>query len=137
MLSFLLWLPVIGASIIGFMPGKAESGQLRQITTVFAVITFVWAIWLLTQFDITHAGWQFKEYLPWIKPIGLSYSLAVDGLSLPLLVLNALLTIIAIYSIGENIERPRLYYSLLLLINAGITGALVAQNLLLFVIFMK
>ncbi|NJK57497.1 MAG: NADH-quinone oxidoreductase subunit M [Pleurocapsa sp. SU_5_0] len=135
MLSFLLWLPVIGASIIGFMPGKAESGQLRQITTVFAVITFVWAIWLLTQFDITHAGWQFKEYLPWIKPIGLSYSLAVDGLSLPLLVLNTLLTIIAIYSIGENIERPRLYYSLLLLINAGITGALVAQNLLLFVIF--
>lgn len=135
MLSFLLWLPVIGASIIGFMPGKAESAQLRQITTVFAVVTFAWTIWLLTQFDITHAGWQFKEYLPWIKPIGLSYSLAVDGLSLPLLVLNALLTIIAIYSIGENIERPRLYYSLLLLINAGITGALVAQNLLLFVIF--
>jgi NAD(P)H-quinone oxidoreductase subunit 4 len=135
MLSFLLWLPVIGASIIGFMPGKAESGQLRQITTVFAVVTFVWTIWLLTQFDLTHEGWQFAEYLPWIKPIGLSYSLAVDGLSLPLLVLNALLTIIAIYSIGENVERPRLYYALLLLINAGITGALVAQNLLLFVIF--
>jgi NAD(P)H-quinone oxidoreductase subunit 4 len=135
MLSFLLWLPVIGASIIGFMPGKAESAQLRQITTVFAVITFAWTIWLLTQFDLAHVGWQFSEYLPWIEPIGLSYSLAVDGLSLPLLVLNALLTIIAIYSIGENIERPRLYYALLLLINAGITGALIAQNLLLFVIF--
>lgn len=135
MLSFLLWLPVIGASIIGFLPGKIESDRLRQITTVFAVITFAWTIWLLTQFSLSISGWQFAEYLPWAAPIGLSYSLAVDGLSLPLLVLNGLLTIIAIYSIGENVERPRLYYSLILLINAGVTGALIAQNLLLFVIF--
>ncbi|MEM7594677.1 MAG: NADH-quinone oxidoreductase subunit M, partial [Cyanobacteria bacterium P01_A01_bin.83] len=135
MLSFLLWLPVLGASIIGFSPGKDDSEKLRAIATTFAVLTFVWSIWLLTQFDVNHAGWQFAEYRSWIEPIGLSYSLAVDGLSLPLLVLNALLTIIAIFSIGENVERPRLYYSLLLLINAGITGALAAQNLLLFVIF--
>ena len=135
MLSFLLWLPVLGAIIIGFMPGKADSGRLRQLTTVFAVLTFAWSIYLLTQFNLSNSGWQFQEYLPWIEPIGLSYSLAVDGLSLPLLVLNSLLTIIAIYSIGENVERPRLYYALLLLINAGITGALAAQNLLLFVIF--
>ena len=45
------------------------------------------------------------------------------------------MTIIAIYSIGENVERPRLYYALTLLINAGITGALAAQKLLLFIIF--
>lgn len=135
MLSLLLWLPVIGASVVGFLPGKIESDRLRKITTVFAVIIFAWTIWLLTQFNLNITGWQFSEYLPWATPIGLSYSLAVDGLSLPLLVLNALLTIIAIYSIGENVERPRLYYSLILLINAGITGALVAQNLLLFVIF--
>ncbi len=135
MLSFLLFLPVMGAIIIGFFPGKIESGRLRQITAFFAVIAFAWSIWLLTQFDLGNATWQFSEYLPWAKPIGLSYSLAVDGLSLPLLVLNSLLTIIAIYSIGENVERPRLYYSLILLISAGITGALTAQNLLLFIIF--
>lgn len=135
MLSFLLWLPVLGASIIGFSTGKDDSEKLRAIATTFAVLTFVWSIWLLTQFDVNNAGWQFVEYRTWIEPIGLSYSLAVDGLSLPLLVLNALLTIIAIFSIGENVERPRLYYSLLLLINAGITGAFAAQNLLLFIIF--
>jgi NAD(P)H-quinone oxidoreductase subunit 4 len=135
MLSFLLWLPVIGAATIGFIPGKIESDRLRKLATVFAIITLTWAIWLLIQFDINNVGWQFSEYLSWATPIGLSYSLAVDGLSLPLIVLNSLLTIIAIYSIGENVERPRLYYSLILLINAGITGALAAQNLLLFVIF--
>ena len=134
-LSFLLWLPVIGAIITGFLPGKIASDRLKQITTIFAVGTLVTSLWLLTQFDLSNGGWQFAEYLPWAEALGLSYSLAIDGLSLPLVILNSLLTIIAIYSIGENVERPRLYYSLILLINAGITGALVAQNLLLFVFF--
>jgi NAD(P)H-quinone oxidoreductase subunit 4 len=135
MLSILLWLPVIGAAIVGFYPGNVVPAKLRQITTIFALATFGFSLWLLTQFNLSNSGLQFQEYIDWAKPIGLSYSLAVDGLSLPLLVLSALLTLIAIYSIGENLERPRLYYSLILLINAGIAGALMAQNLMLFIIF--
>ncbi|MGK7883264.1 MAG: NADH-quinone oxidoreductase subunit M [Crocosphaera sp.] len=135
MLSFLLWFPILGSIFVGFIPGKLDSFRLRQITTIFALIIFGATIWLLTQFNLSDSGFQFSEYLPWSDFIGLSYSLAVDGLSLPLIALNSLLTIIAIYSIGENVERPRLYYALTLLINAGITGALAAQNLLLFVIF--
>ena len=73
--------------------------------------------------------------MAWAKPIGLNYSLGIDGISLPLLVLNTLLTLIAIYTISETLQRPRLYYALILLINAGISGALMAENLLLFIIF--
>ena len=135
MLTFLLFFPILGSVIIGLTPGKLESSRLRQITAILAFIIFGATIWLLTQFDLSNTGWQFSEYVPWSDFIGLSYSLGVDGLSLPLIALNGLLTIIAIYSIGENVERPRLYYALTLLINAGITGALAAQNLLLFVIF--
>lgn len=135
MLSTLLWLPVVGAAIIGFIPGNLEGAKLRQITATFALLSFGWSIWLLTQFDLSLSGLQFKEYLPWLPQIGLSYSLGIDGLSLPLIVLNTLLTLIAIYSIGEKLERYRLYYSLILIINAGISGALMAQNLLLFIIF--
>ncbi|MEL4895242.1 NADH-quinone oxidoreductase subunit M [Crocosphaera sp. Alani8] len=135
MLTFLLFFPILGSVIIGLTPGKLESSRLRQITAILAFIIFGATIWLLTQFDLSNTGWQFSEYVPWSDFIGLSYSLGVDGLSLPLIALNGLLTIIAIYSTGENVERPRLYYALTLLINAGITGALAAQNLLLFVIF--
>lgn len=135
MLTTLLLIPVIGAAIIGFFPGELEAKKDRILATIFAVATFAWTIVLLTKFSTNYAGFQFQEYLPWAKQIGLSYSLGVDGLSFPLVALNGLLTIIAIYSIGENVERPRLYYALSLLINAGISGALMAQNLLLFVIF--
>jgi NAD(P)H-quinone oxidoreductase subunit 4 len=135
MLSILLWIPIIGAAIVGILPDRPESNRLRQITTAVASATFVWSLIILSQFDLSNAQMQFPEYFSWAEPIGLSYSLAVDGLSLPLLVLNSFLTIIAIYAKGEKLERARLYYSLILFINAGVAGALMAQNLLLFVLF--
>ena len=135
MLSNLLILPIIGAAIIGFFPGNLEAKKLRQITEFFAVITLGWSLCLLSQFNLSDPNFQFQEYLSWIPQIGLSYSLGVDGLSLPLIILNCLLTGIAIYSIGPNFDRSRLYYALILFINAGISGALMAENLLLFIIF--
>ncbi len=134
MLSVLLLVPIIGAAIVAFLP-MGESKRLRQFTAIIATLVFAWIVYLLTQFDLSNSGFQFSEYLSWVQPIGLSYSLGVDGLSMPLLALNGLLTWIAIYSSRGDIERPRLYYSLILLVNAGVSGALMAQNLLLFVIF--
>jgi NAD(P)H-quinone oxidoreductase subunit 4 len=135
MLSALIWIPIVGAAIVGFFPQKLETAKLRQITIAFAIAIFAWSLVILSQFNLKNPGIQFKEYFAWAEPIGLSYSLGVDGLSLPLLVLNSFLTIIALYATAQNPQRPRLKYSLFLLINAGIAGALMAQNLLLFVLF--
>jgi NAD(P)H-quinone oxidoreductase subunit 4 len=135
MLSTLLLLPILGAAIVGFFPSKLEIAKLRQITIIFAIAIFAWTLFLLSQFDLSNPGLQFSEYFAWAEPIGLSYSLAVDGLSMPLLTLNGFITIIALFATAENSERPRLKYPLFLLINAGIAGALMAQNLLLFVLF--
>ena len=134
MLSSLLLVPLIGALFVAFLP-KLEDKNLRQITTIFSVVTLAITLVLLSQFDLYNPSFQFREYMAWAKPIGLNYSLGIDGISLPLLVLNALLTLIAIYTISETLQRPRLYYALILLINAGISGALMAENLLLFIIF--
>ncbi len=134
-LSLILWLPLIGVLIIGFFPNPVKTNTLRNITTLFIFITLCLSIYLLTQFNLGISKIQFTEYLTWIPQIGLNYSLGVDGLSLPLIFLNGLLTLIAIYSIGEKVERPRLYYALMLLINSGISGALMADNLLFFLIF--
>ena len=135
MLSIVLWLPVIGALVVGFIPMSLESDRLRQITALFTIIIIAVSLAILWQFNIHDRGWQFTEYLPWAQTLGLSYSLAVDGISLPLLILNGILTLVAIYSIGDKVERPRLYYSLILFCNAGVAGALMAQNLLLFILF--
>jgi NAD(P)H-quinone oxidoreductase subunit 4 len=135
MLSLLLAIPTVGAIIVAFLPSKIEAQKLRQITTIFVALTLGFSLWLLTQFDLNTSGFQLQEYYDWAKTIGLSYSLGLDGISFPLVILNALLTGITLYSTEANFNRPRLYYALILLINAGISGALLAQNLLLFIIF--
>jgi NAD(P)H-quinone oxidoreductase subunit 4 len=135
MLSTLILLPLLGAALIGFYPGAMSGKIVRKISLVFAVIIFLWTVFLTIKFNPEQVGIQFAESLPWIDALGLNYNLGVDGLSLPLLLLNGLLTGIAIYSSDESITRPQFYYSLVLLLSAGVTGAFLAQDLLLFFLF--
>ncbi|MBD2440753.1 NADH-quinone oxidoreductase subunit M [Nostoc sp. FACHB-110] len=135
MLSALILLPLLGAALIGFWPAALDSKLARKVAFGFASLSFVWSVFLAIQFNPGEIAQQFSEFLPWVDAIGLSYNLGVDGLSLPLLVLNALLTCIAITSSDGAIQRPKLYYSLVLLLNTGVTGAFLAQDLLLFFLF--
>lgn len=135
MLSALIWIPVLGAALIGFWSGNLNPSRSRLLALVVTGMTFLWTIILVSQFEPSNPGLQFSEYLPWIESLGLTYQLGVDGLSLPLLALNSLLTWIAIYSTEETVPRPRLYYALILLLNTGVAGAFLAHNLLLFFLF--
>lgn len=135
MLSTLILLPVLGAAIVGFWPGKVATTQLRYTAIAIASAILLVTLGLATQFDLTDSGLQFQESLPWIPQIGLTYKLGTDGLSFPLLALSSLLTLMVIFSARTEVERPRLKYVLILLVNAGVAGAFLAQNLLLFIIF--
>ncbi|KAM3113447.1 NADH-quinone oxidoreductase subunit M [Phormidesmis sp. 146-33] len=135
MLSALVWIPVVGALLIGVLPGTIAPCRIRQIALAFSAIVFTWTIVIASQFDAISIGFQFQEDIPWLDSLGLTYRLGLDGLSLPLLVLGNFLTIVAIYCSDVEIERPRFYYSLVLLLNTGIAGAFLAQNLLLFFLF--
>ncbi len=135
MLSALIWVPIFSAALMALWPGTVTSKGARQAAFAVAIGVFIWSLVLLLQFNPSEVSQQFQEHLPWIDALGLTYSLGVDGLSLPLLVLNGLLTGIALYSTDETLNRPRLYYSLILLLNAGVAGAFLAQDLLLFFLF--
>lgn len=135
MLSTLIWLPILGAALVGFWPGKIAGDRLRSIALIIATALVIFTVGLFTQFDLSLPGIQLEEMLPWIDALGLSYRLGVDGLSLPLLALNSVLTWIVIFSSNPEIQRPRLFYSLILFVCGGIAGAFLAQNLLLFILF--
>jgi len=135
MLSILIWLPILGAAIIGFLPASVSSRQIRNAALTVTGVTLLWTIWLFTQFDLSNSSFQLREYLPWIETLGMNYELAMDGLALVMLGINSLLTWVALLSASETTERPRLFYSLILLICGGVAGAFLAQNLLLFFLF--
>ncbi|KYC39440.1 NAD(P)H-quinone oxidoreductase subunit D4 [Scytonema hofmannii PCC 7110] len=135
MLSALILVPLLGAALISFLPFGMTPKASRTLALVIASVTFIWAVVLASLFNLGEVHQQFTEFLPWIESLGLNYRLGIDGLSLPLLLLNGLLTIIAIYSSDAEISRPRFYYSLLLVLNVGVNGAFIAQDLLLFFLF--
>ena len=93
------------------------------------------SIAIAIMFDYQDAGLQFVERFSWIEPLGLDYQLGVDGLSLPMIILNALLVLLAVQATDREIERDRLFYALLLLVSTAVTGAFLAQNLMLFFLF--
>ncbi len=140
MLSFLVWLPIVGVLIIACLPNK-NSQTIRITSLVISTISFLLSLLAISRYDFQLQGLQLTEFLPWIEVLGLNYNLGVDGLSLPLIVLNNLLICLAIYS-GDSAQeenslfaRPKLFYGLILILAGCINGALLAQNLLLFFIF--
>lgn len=135
MLSLLIWAPILGALLICCLPQTFLVQRARQVTLVVASVILLWTVYLASQFDLTTAGLQFQESLPWIESLGLTYQLGADGLSMPLLLINSLLTWIAVFSSDSQINRPRLYYVLLLILSGAVAGAFLAQNLLLFFLF--
>ena len=140
-LSALILIPLIGSIVIGFFPGTLSNQQTRLGAIVFSAVSFGLTILLATRFDLMQGGLQMQEFMPWLPDLGLNYSLAVDGLSLPLIALTNFLTLLLAFNSevglkpGKELERSRLFYAMLLLVNSGVVGAFLAQNLLLFFLF--
>lgn len=135
MLSALIWIPILGAVLIGLWPGTIPAKLAQNISLALTGIVLVLSGVLAVLFNPNTELMQFTEFIPWIDVLGLNYHLGLDGLSLPLVILNNLLTGIAIYSSDESIRRHRLYYCLMLVLNGSVAGAFLAQNLLLFFVF--
>ena len=135
MLSALIWLPLIGATIAGFLPKNYAPERPRQIALITAITVLVLNSILILTYNPNSLELQFSENLTWIESLGLNYHLGIDGLSFPLVFLNSLLTLIAIIATKESIQRPRFYYAMLLVLSAGAAGAFLAQDVLLFFLF--
>lgn len=131
MLTLLIGLPLLGALALLLFP--AANAKLAALWASF--LPLVWTLWLFSQFDLGNSQFQLVENTPWLPFLGLDYELGIDGLGLLMVGLNTLLTWIAIYSARADLERPRLFYSLMLMTSSVISGAFLAQNFLLFFLF--
>ncbi len=133
LLSVLILIPMMMAIAVGLLP--LNPTQIKTLALWVSGVLFGLTLVLMAKFDPSIAGLQFVENLPWISELGLDYRLGVDGLSLPLLVLNGLLTLIAVYITDPAVMRPKFYYAMIFLLNSGVVGAFLAHNLLLFFLF--
>ncbi|MCL5987174.1 MAG: NADH-quinone oxidoreductase subunit M [Actinobacteria bacterium] len=134
LLSLLLFLPLVGAIIILFLPRKSIAG-VKWVSLLFSMPSLVISFVLYFLMDHSKGGMQFSINLPWVRSIGLSYHLGVDGISLPLVILTAILTTISIIASWNIDEKIKGYFSLMLLLETGMLGVFVALDFILFYIF--
>jgi NADH-quinone oxidoreductase subunit M len=136
-LSLIIFLPVVGAILIAFLPRLSPRG-IRWLAAVFTFIPLALSIYLFIIFDRS-AGMagvmQFEESLSWIPSIGANYHLGVDGLSLPLMILMAFLGFLVVLISWKIDLRPREYFAWLLLLETSILGVFCSLDLLLFFLF--
>ncbi|MYF36762.1 MAG: NADH-quinone oxidoreductase subunit M [Synechococcus sp. SB0678_bin_12] len=134
-LSLVLLTPLLGALGLTLLPGSVSPAWLRRLSLAALTAQLLLTAALLFRFDPTTGQMQLLEQTAWLGTLGLDYRLGVDGLSLPLLLINGILSLVAVAISPLTTPRPRSYFALLLLISGAVNGAFLAQNLLLFFLF--
>ncbi|MBD2778941.1 NAD(P)H-quinone oxidoreductase subunit 4 [Iningainema tapete] len=131
-LTTIILLPLVAALAIPLIPDK-EGKTVRWYTLGVAIADFalmIYAFWL--SYDFHNSAFQLVESYPWVPQIGLNWSVAVDGLSMPLVLLTGLINTLAIFAAWKVTNKPRLFYGLMLAMYSAQLGVFVAQDLLLF-----
>ena len=139
-LSLAVFLPAVGAVIVMLIP-RAYEELIKWITLLTTLATFGVVIGILSDFDYDHTrALQFQINNSWIDVINSRYHLGVDGISLPLLALSAFITVLCvIYSWNHFPDpyNPKAFLALILILEVGMNGTFVAQDLILFFIFFE
>lgn len=130
-LTLLILLPIIGAGIAALAPLK----QVGQIAAIMTLVQIGFLVPILIDFQTT-ADLQAYVDETWIPELGIHYALGLDGLNIFMVALTVLAWAVATFwAATREWDRPRMFYAMLALAEAGTIGAFVAQDLILFILF--
>jgi NADH-quinone oxidoreductase subunit M len=136
-LTLLTFFPLVGILILFFIPSDRKDA-LRWTALITSLITFLLSLWVLGMFDASDPNLQLVAQYNWITVAGwnIQYYLGIDGLSILLVLLTSFLTPISILSTWTAIEeRVKDFMVFFLLLEIGMMGVFLAQDLFLFYIF--
>jgi NADH-quinone oxidoreductase subunit M len=134
------FLPLVGVAIMMFVPA-AEEALHKQIAIVTSGATLAVGIYTLIKFDYDNgAAQQFAVNEEWISVIKSGFTIGLDGISLPLYFLSMCVTFLVIIYTYDNMPEagnPKSFLSLMLVLQVGMAGSFIAQDLILFFVFFE
>ncbi|MDJ0691290.1 MAG: NAD(P)H-quinone oxidoreductase subunit 4 [Xenococcaceae cyanobacterium MO_188.B32] len=131
-LTAIIFLPLVAALAIPMIPDK-EGKKIRLYALsvgLVDLILMVYAFWY--NYNPATTELQLTETYKWIPQLGLNWSVGVDGLSMPLIILSGLISTLAILASWQVTHKPKLFYFLVLVLYSAQIGVFAAQDLLLF-----
>jgi NADH-quinone oxidoreductase subunit M len=141
-LTITVFLPVVGALLLGFIKRDNEDA-LKRTALLVTALAFLASVGVVIGFDYggtPYNTYQFEVNETWIGAINANYHVGIDGISLPLLVLSTFVMVLAvIYSWNhwEEPKNPKAFLILMLILATGMNGTFVALDLVLFFIFFE
>ena len=132
-LTIMTWSPFIGALLIMFT-ARHRPLAVRLIATVTTGVSAVLSVWIYVVYERENAGFQFYEKLPLVPPLGISYELGVDGISLLMVLLTSIIIVAGVFASWTVAVRSQEFYALLLALVTGVYGVFVSLDL--FVLFL-
>ena len=133
-LTYMTFIPIAGMLIVLCLPSAAHN-LIRWTAAITTVPPLLLAIWLFVYFDRTQAGFQFVEHHAWIPSFNIEYFVGVDGISITMVLLTALLSFLCMFASWGIEKAVKGYFALFLLLDAAMMGVFVSLDFFLFYIF--
>ena len=136
-LTSLIVIPAIGAMVLAMVPAVRTEVH-RLVALISTGITGAISIWVLIKFQTSDSGFQFRNPDPnvWVESLGIRWDLAVDGISLFLVVLTGILFPLAILGVKPE-HSPKNYYAWIVVLEAGVMGVFMSLDLFFFFVFFE
>lgn len=138
LLNLLLFLPLLGAGVV-FAVGSLNKRDslIKGLALGISLLPLLVNLYMLTRYDwqLPSGEYQFGGSVSWIASFGITYTVGLDGLSMPLVFLTALLTPLVVLLSFDEHKDLRTYFTLLLLLECGLFGVFAALDFFLFYLF--
>src|SRR5438477_11997538 len=133
-LSLMIFIPLAGMAVILCLPSRAH-GVIRWMGVAATVPPLLMSVWLLEHFDPQTTAPQFVQRFAWIPAYRINYFVGVDGISITMVLLTALLCFLCMFASFGIDKAVKGYFALFLLLETGMLGTFVALDFFLFFIF--
>lgn len=131
-LTTIFALPLVAALAVPLIPDK-DGKTLRWYALGVALADFILMCQVFWQhYNPAQAGFQLVETFNWLPALGISWTVSVDGISVPLVLLAGFVSTLSLLSAWQVDRKPRLFYFLMLVLYAAQVGVFIAQDLILF-----
>jgi NADH-quinone oxidoreductase subunit M len=138
LLSLAIWLPILSGIVVLAVGNDRNPTGARVLALIGSLVSFLVTLPLISNFDANTPAFQYVEKTSWIERFHINYFLGIDGISLWLVVLTALITVIVVIAGWEVItERVAQYMAAFLILSGLMIGVFSAQDGLLFYVFFE
>jgi NADH-quinone oxidoreductase subunit M len=134
LLSLITWAPFVGALLIMFTARRSPLA-VRLIAVATTGVSTLLALWIYVAYDRQAAGYQFYERVSLVPPLGIAYEVAVDGISLLMVLLTSVIIFAGVFASWTVAVRSQEFYALLLALVTGVYGVFVSLDLFVFFLF--